>query len=128
MSSSHLCGMAGEPEPATNAAQKRGPVLDYGNINFVRHRREARADFLRISHDIDARHLLRFMSKHWEIKDPGIIVQMTGSAQDFDLPSRMTKPIVDGIVYAASRRCSPSTSGTRSAPRSPSRSTARSTS
>ena len=78
------------------------PIIDYGIINFVRNRREAKADFLRVGHTVPVHHLLRFLTKQWKLPDPGIIVQVTGSAQGFDLPPNLVTPITEGIVEAAS--------------------------
>ena len=78
------------------------PIIDYGVINFVRNRREAKADFLRVGHTVPVHHLLRFLTKQWKLPDPGIIVQVTGSAQGFDLPPNLVTPITEGIVEAAS--------------------------
>ena len=78
------------------------PVRDYGVINFVRNRREAKADFMRVSADINVKHLVKFMTRQWRLNPPGIIVQVTGSAQGFDLPAKFVPPITEGIVYAAS--------------------------
>ena len=77
------------------------PIIDYGVINFVRNRREAKADFLRVADTVPVSHLLRFMTRHWRLSDPGIIVQVTGSAQGFDLPANLVTPITEGIVAAA---------------------------
>ena len=79
------------------------PIIDYGVVNFVRNRREAKADFVRVNHDIDVKMLLKFMVRQWRLTEPGIIVQVTGSAQDFDLPAKYVPPITEGIVYAASK-------------------------
>jgi len=78
------------------------PIRDYGVINFVRNRREAKADFLRVQDGAKVNHLLRFLTKQWRLPDPGIIVQITGSAQNFDLPPNLVTPITEGIVAAAS--------------------------
>ena len=59
------------------------PIIDYGVINFVRNRREAKADFLRVGHTVPVHHLLRFLTKQWKLPDPGIIVQVTGSAHPY---------------------------------------------
>ena len=75
---------------------------DYGVINFIRNRREAKADFLRVPDDILVPKLLKLMVRQWRLAKPGIIVQVTGSAQGFDLPSKFVQPITEGIVYAAS--------------------------
>ena len=79
------------------------PIIDYGIINFVRNRREAKADFLRVGHTVPVHHLLRFLTKQWKLPDPGIIVQVTGSAQGFDLPPNLVTPITEGIVEALRR-------------------------
>ena len=76
-------------------------ITDYGVVNFVRNRREAKADFLRVDDDIDVERLLTFMEAQWRLSPPGIIVQVTGSAQSYDLPPKLVQPITDGIVDAA---------------------------
>ena len=42
-------------------------LIDYGVVNFVRNRREAKAEYLRVAENIDARTLLRFMTKQWRL-------------------------------------------------------------
>ena len=78
------------------------PIVDFGTLNFVRNRREAKADFLRVRDTAPIHHLVRFLKKHWGLPDPGIVMQITGSAQSFDLPPNLVKPITEGIVEAAS--------------------------
>ena len=81
------------------------PIIDYGVINFVRNRREAKGGkptFWRVGHTVPVHHLLRFLTKQWKLPDPGIIVQVTGSAQGFDLPPNLVTPITEGIGEAAS--------------------------
>lgn len=87
---------ASESNPTAN------PILDYGVCNFVTSRREAKADFLRVAHGINVGRLQAFMCKQWRLPNPGIIVQVTGSAQGFDLPAKLVKPITDGITSVAS--------------------------
>ena len=80
----------------------RNPIVDYGVVNFIRNRREAKADFLRVLDTAPVNHLLRFMTKQWRLPPPGIIVQITGSAQGYVLPTNLVTPITEGIVEAAS--------------------------
>ena len=42
-------------------------VIDYGICNFVRSRQDAKAEYLRVAENIDARTLLRFMTKQWRL-------------------------------------------------------------
>ena len=88
-------------ETQTAPQRRTGAPIDYGVANFIHHRRTAKADFLRVPSDVDARHLLRFMQNSWRLPRPGILLQITGSAQGFDLPNAMVPPITQGVVHAA---------------------------
>ena len=78
-----------------------GAPLDWGRVNFIRHRRSAKSDYIRIPDNVDARHLLRFIKQQWRLPEPGILLHITGSAQNFDLPSKLVTPITAGVVHAA---------------------------
>ena len=68
-----------------------GPI-DYGVVSFVTNRREAKAEFVRVTQGCDEQLLIKFMMRQWHLPPPGIVVQVTGSAQDFDLPPKMVPP------------------------------------
>ena len=94
-----------EPERSAykerDAAYRTGAPIDWGVVDFIRHRRSARSDFLRIPDTADQRHLLRFLRLQWRLPEPGILLHITGSAQGFDLPSKLVLPVTEGVVHAS---------------------------
>eukprot|EP00966_Prymnesium_polylepis_P077289 1790252-Prymnesium_polylepis.1 len=76
--------------------------MDWGVVNFTRHRRSARAEFLRVPENADAQQLLRFLQMQWQLPAPGMLLQVIGSAQEFNLPSNMVLPLTEGVVHAGS--------------------------
>lgn len=86
---------------AAEAHAADGAPVDWGLISFLRHRRAARAEFLRISRSADPRHLLRFLRHQWCLPAPGILLHVAGSTHDFDLPAKLTLPLTQGVVHAA---------------------------
>ena len=82
--------------------ESTNPILDYGVINFAGSRREAKADFLRCKHTVNVPRLQDYLSRQFKLPAPGLVVQITGSAQDFDLPATHMRPITEGLVSVAS--------------------------
>jgi hypothetical protein len=79
---------------------------DYGVLNFVRHRREAKAQYLRVPAATTAPVIVDFMQQQWGLPEPGLLLHITGSAQDFDLQEHVggvgVNAVTEGIVHAAS--------------------------
>ena len=88
---------SGQPSSSVN------PVYDHGVINFLSNRREAKADFMRISHTINVARLQAYMRERWRLPKPGIILHVTGSAQGLYLPPKYVKPITDGVVHVCEK-------------------------
>ncbi|KOO31412.1 transient receptor potential cation channel subfamily m member 2 [Chrysochromulina tobinii] len=76
------------------------PIRDYGMISFASSKK-SKANFVRVSSGINVHKMQKYIVKHWKLCEPGIVVQVTGSAQGFDLPAKLIKPITEGIVEVA---------------------------
>ena len=103
--------MATRPSAADRTDANWGSLVmegkaDYGTLNFTRSRREAKAQYLRVPTDMPATTTLDFMQSQWSLAEPGLLLHVTGSAQDFHMAERVSgvavNAVTEGIVHATS--------------------------
>lgn len=57
--------------------------------------------YIRVSHDTDANHLIELMLKRWDLEVPNLVISVTGGAKSFVLKPRLKEVFRRGLVKAA---------------------------
>ncbi|XP_065269121.1 transient receptor potential cation channel subfamily M member 8 isoform X2 [Emys orbicularis] len=77
---------------------KELPTDAFGDIQFENLGK--RGKFIRLSCDTDSEMLYDLMTQHWHLKNPNLVISVTGGAKNFALKPRMRK-IFSRLIYIA---------------------------
>ncbi|XP_050772437.1 transient receptor potential cation channel subfamily M member 8 isoform X2 [Gopherus flavomarginatus] len=77
---------------------KEFPTDAFGDIQFENLGK--RGKYIRLSCDTDSEMLYDLMTQHWHLKNPNLVISVTGGAKNFALKPRMRK-IFSRLIYIA---------------------------
>ncbi|TFK02287.1 Transient receptor potential cation channel subfamily M member 8 [Platysternon megacephalum] len=77
---------------------KELPTDAFGDIQFENLGK--RGKYIRLSYDTDSEMLYDLMTQHWHLKNPNLVISVTGGAKNFALKPRMRK-IFSRLIYIA---------------------------
>uniref|UniRef100_A0A8C0HAG8 Transient receptor potential cation channel subfamily M member 8 n=1 Tax=Chelonoidis abingdonii TaxID=106734 RepID=A0A8C0HAG8_CHEAB len=77
---------------------KELPTDAFGDIQFENLGK--RGKYIRLSYDTDSEMLYDLMTQHWHLKNPNLVISITGGAKNFALKPRMRK-IFSRLIYIA---------------------------
>ncbi|KAM9123737.1 transient receptor potential cation channel subfamily M member 8 [Pangshura tecta] len=77
---------------------KEFPTDAFGDIQFENLGK--RGKYIRLSYDTDSEMLYDLMTQHWHLKNPNLVISVTGGAKNFSLKPRMRK-IFSRLIYIA---------------------------
>ena len=83
---------------------KDGTPARHGTLSFVDSFAARPARFLVFSSTTSSAVLDHFLTRHWRLAQPEIIISVTGSAQDFKLPPQLQAAFSEGLA-SASKSC-----------------------
>lgn len=89
-------------EVATGFRFGKREFVDSGTINFVLRRRDAKAKFVRVPHNVRTAALVKELGLNWGFNTPpvpGCVLRISGGPQD--LAPGLVDGVSDGVVHAA---------------------------